>query len=197
MQVSAELEVELRKAQQRTGVFFRLGVNPVQRLWTGVGRVAVEDAIDGQAVYRGFGELTNLPALTQLVNGIADRLDFTLSGSSVSAKVLATAAGEGDEVKGAQVDVGLGFFDERWQFVGLIWLYRGEADLLTTSLDAAPGGNVTRAIKLSVGSAMTGRRRTRQSVYSDFDQQSRSPGDRFCERIRRYSEGVAKEWPRY
>jgi hypothetical protein len=184
----------LEAAEQRTGIFFRLDVEPVQHLWTGIGMVAADDAIAGDAVYRGFGELTNIPAVTQLVNGVADRIDFIISG--VSSAAMAAAAREADLVRGERVDLGLGFFDADWQFIGMVWLYQGEADVLTTVLDGS-SGSVARTLKLSVGSAMTGRRRARQSVYSDFDQQRRHPGDRFCERMRRYSQGVSLEWPRY
>jgi hypothetical protein len=195
--VSPELAAQLDRGQQRIGIFFRLEVEPVQRLWTGVGLVAIDDAIGGEVTYRGFGELSNVPALTQLVNGVADRIDFIVTGVGVSAAAITAAAGEGDDVRGSRVDIGLGFFDDDLQFVGLIWLYQGDADLLTTALSTSPGQGIARTIKLSVGSAMTGRRRSHQSVFSDFDQQGFSPGDRFCERIRRYSEGVAQEWPRY
>ena len=194
MIVSSALTQQLERAEQRLGIFFRLGITPVQRLWAGVGLVAISDADDGEVTYRGFGELMNVPAVTQLVNGVADRVDFIISG--VSRVALETAAIESDLVKGAAVDVGLGFFDERLAFVGLIWMYHGEADVLTTTLDAT-SGTTARSIKLSVGSAMTGRRRSRQSVFSDFDQQTASPGDRICERIRRYAQGIILEWPRY
>ncbi|WP_257164691.1 hypothetical protein [Bradyrhizobium sp. SRS-191] len=194
MIVSTALTQQLERAEQRLGIFFRLGITPVQRLWAGVGLVAISDADDGDVTYRGFGELMNVPAVTQLVNGVADRVDFIISG--VSRVAMETAAIESDLVKGATVDLGLGFFDQQLAFAGMIWLYQGEADVLTTSLDAS-SGSTTRSIKLSVGSAMTGRRRSRQTVFSDFDQQSSSPGDRICERIRRYSQGVNIEWPRY
>lgn len=194
MILSSALTQQLERAEQRLGIFFRLGITPVQRLWAGVGLVAIRDARDGDAIYRGFGELMNVPAVSQLVNGVADRAEFIISG--VSRVAMETAAIESDMVKGVTVDLGLGFFDDSLSLVGRIWLYQGENDVLTTSLDAT-SGTTARSIKLSVGSAMTGRRRSRQSVFSDFDQQTTSPGDRSCERIRRYSQGVNIEWPRY
>lgn len=193
MQLDPRLEAQL--VGGRIGIFFRLGLPEVQRLWLGVGRVAVSDAIDTDgAVYRGFGELTDVPAVSQLLNGVADRYDFALTGVRGHAAQL--AAIEADTVRGARVNLGLGFFDPDYQFSGLIWLFEGEADYASIALAPGQTGEIW-SIKLSVGSAMTGRRRKSQSVFSDPDQQRLHPGDRFCERAQRYSQGVAAEWPRY
>ena len=180
---------------RRIGIFFRLAVEPVQRLWLGTGMVRVSDVIDASgAIYRGFGEISNLPAVSQLLNGVADRYEFAVSG--VRGNAVAAAAIEADTVQGARVNLGLGFFDAAYQFIGLVWLFEGEGDFVKIGMGPSETGE-NWTIALSVGSAMTGRRRRGLSVYSDPDQQSKYPGDRFCERAQRYSQGVAAEWPRY
>lgn len=193
MQLDPAIKAQL--AGRRIGIFFRLAVTPVQRLWLGTGLVAVKDVIDTDgAVYRGFGELSNLPVVSQLLNGVADRYEFAVSG--VKAEATQMAALESDDVRGARVNLGLGFFDEDYQFAGLVFMFEGECDYLKVTLAPSETGE-SWGIALSVGSAMTGRRRKSQSTFSDPDQQLRHRGDRFCERAQRYSQGVAAEWPHF
>lgn len=180
---------------QRIGVFFRLATDPVIRLWLGVGPCAVgintEDP--SGAIYSGLGELINVPPVQQLINGVAERVEFSVSG--VSENVLRLASTEANDVKGAACALGVGVFDKNWQFLGSPkWLFNGTADYVSLSQQSGEGGAI-RTISLSVGSLFTGRRRRGYSYLTDQDQQARRPGDRFCERTVLYSREHEKRWP--
>jgi hypothetical protein len=181
----------------RIGVFFRLAIDPPFRLWLGIGDVAAGlDAEDGAGEsYQGFGQMLNVPQFTQLINGVAERVTFQLS--AIPERV-AQLAGEGsDEVKGVALNVGLGVFDAEWQLVASpFWLKRFTVDFLTLKRDQPADGEPVYAVELSARSAFSGRRRPGLTYFTDEEQQRRSPGDRFCEHVRRYAPDEDKAWPR-
>lgn len=192
----AEKDV-VRSSTQLIGVFFRLATDPVIRLWLGIGniRVGVNAQDASGAIYQGFGVLNNVPDVSQLINGVADRVDFTISG--VSAQAMQVAAADAVAVHNASCALGISFFDGGWQQLGPPkWLFRGIADVVTISQDNGDAG-VIRSISLSVGSLFTGRRRRALSYLTNRDQQSRSPGDRICERTTLYGMDTDKVWPRF
>lgn len=181
---------------QRVGIFFRMETDPIVRVWLGVGDIRpginAYDATD--QLYSGIGELINVPALTQLINGIADRITFHMSGVSETTMALAAS---GSNVKGAAVAMGVALFGAQWQQLGPPkWLFRGRADYVAVQQQSDQSGGITRVIELSVGSLFTGRRRRGLSYLTDNEQQARHPGDRFCERTVLYSE-VTKVWPTF
>lgn len=183
---------------QRIGVFFRMATTPLIRLWLGVGDCRVGDNAydDGGATYSGLGQLLGVPAVTQLINGTAERVSFQVSG--VSQELLAKASADSDLVRGVMVNLGIGIFGPDWQQLGVPkWLFRGSADFMTVSQASGDDGAITRTIELSVGSRMTGRRRAGLSYLTDQDQQARSSGDRFCERTVLYTNTINKVWPRF
>lgn len=181
---------------QRIGIFFRMATTPIVRVWLGVGDIRpginAFDATD--EIYSGLGELIDVPALQQLINGVADRISFHASG--VSDEILALTAA-GANVKDAAVTMGIALFGAQWQQLGPPrWLFRGRADYvsLQQQSNSGEGLGVTRVVELSVGSLFTGRRRRELSYLTNADQQARHPGDRFCERTALYSEAT-KSWP--
>lgn len=183
---------------QKIGIFFRLATAPVVRLWLGVGpcRAGVNALDTDGAIYRGFGELTDVPEVQQLINGVADRVQFQVSG--VSQETLRLASAEALDVQGAQVALGLGIFGASWQLLGSVkWIFRGRADVVTLNIDDSGEEGITRSVALSVGSLFTGRRRRGLSYLTDHDQQTRHSGDKFCERTALYSEESSKVWPRF
>lgn len=188
----------LATSNPRIGIFVRLDIDPPARFWLGVGdcRVGI-DATDGTgAIYNGLGEVLNLPAFQQLVNGTAERVEFNLAG--VSQRVLQLASTEADDVKGVALLIGIGVFGSDWQMLGNpTWIRRFTVDYLTVEYDQPPGGTPTRTISLSARTFFTGRRRPPLGYYTDYDQQRISPTDRFCERCSIYSQEVTKVWPRY
>lgn len=188
--------VQIAGGTVRPGVFLRIDSDPPIRLWSGVGRFAVAaDAIEIEGGdYDGFGEVIGLPALQQLINGLAERVEFALSG--IDAEILALAAGDAASVEGRAVHLGLTVLDSDWQAISpMAWLWEGEADLLTTRRQGA-GDEAERTVTLSVGSIFTGRRRPRPTFFIDSDQKAISPDDRFCERTG-LTVTFAKAWPRY
>jgi hypothetical protein len=192
---AAEIDA-LNSDTQRIGVFFRMATNPVSRLWLGVGDCKVDiNALDASAqIYSGCGQLRDVPAFQQLINGVAERLTFYVSGVSKDTLALASTAAPG--VKDTPIAIGIGFFDAAWQQLGVPkWLWSGHADFVTLNQQSDKSGNgITRVIELSVGSLFTGRRRRGLSYLTDKDQQTRHPGDRFCERTVVYSQ-FEKVWP--
>jgi hypothetical protein len=199
--MSAAFDAALASGTQRIGIFFRLGITMADgqpfRMWLGIGDceagIDAEDA--GGAIYKGMGEMLNVPAFQQLINGVAERVSFQLSG--VPARVVELASAEAADVKGVALHVGLGVFDEDWQLIDSpIWLKRFIVDYPSLRLQQQGTDEAIYSVALSCRSVFTGRRRPGLSFFTDEEQQRRSPGDRFCEHVRRYAQGESKAWPR-
>jgi hypothetical protein len=184
----------------RPAVLLRIATDPVIRLWLGAVRDlaiaadAVED-VDG-AIYQSMGLLVDVPQLNQLVNGQAARVEFQVSGVAVTGEVAALASGSASDIRGARVNVGFLAFDANWQIgTPVLWPWEGEADSLTVERQADASG-ATRVLRLSVGTALTGRRRPAINYFTDSDQKLRTADDDFFSEIRRYSAASTKVWPR-
>lgn len=180
----------------RYSIFFLLEAasGPV-RAWLGVGDYDLEaDDVDTEGgTYKGIGLVGDVPALRQLVGGLAERVEFTLNGADETTFNLADA--DAEEVRNAPVHVGVIFFDEDWQAAAPIaWLWDGVADTPSVDRDGS-GGRITRRVSLSVGSGFTDRTRPQLSFYTDADQKRRSPTDTFCARVARYSIDSTIKWP--
>lgn len=197
---SAELAA-LEGDVQNIGVFFRLETDPIVRIWLGIGPIEPGiNVLDSTgAVYQGAGELAPVPAMKQLINGAAQRVEFTASG--VAGEILAIASGgDSEQVKGKRCSVGFAVMDGQWQLLGPVkWVQTYTADFLGISQDITedPNNPVVRTVSLSVGSLTTARRRPSYSYFTNQDQQARFPGDRFCERTPLYATGFQKAWPRF
>src|SRR3990172_760179 len=78
---------------QRIGIFFRMATDPVCRFWLGIGDFnAAAHAYDAnEETYQGLGLLLDVPALQQLINGVAERLVLRVDGISEKTAVLASA----------------------------------------------------------------------------------------------------------
>lgn len=193
---------QLEAGAPRIGFFFRLDTDPVVAIWMGVGRVKPgTDSIDpvtGRSYY-GFGEILDVPSFRQLINGQAERISFTLSGVSEEIVRLATEE-DAPAIKGVDTALGFALMDDEWQpLAGIKWIRRYTADVLKAGQPPVDSKDdpIVRTITLSVGSLMTGRRRPGLSYFTDFDQQRRSPGDKFCERVTLYTQETTKAWPRF
>lgn len=170
--------------------------NPV-RCWTGVGPLAIPaDTVDEDGgTYLGLGRLVGLPALSQLINGVAERVEFVLSG--VDQEMLRLADQDAEGLRAASAFVGLAIFDENWAVMdSIFWLWNGEADTPKLSRQPGEGGSgAVRQISLSVGTAMTGRKRAGLSYFSGVDQRRRVPTDAFCDRANLYPPTSTIRWP--
>lgn len=181
----------------RWSLFFLLTLKDGSRVraWLGVGDypVAADDVDAEGGIYLGIGMVGDIPPLRQLVGGIAERVDFALSG--VDETTMALANEDASLVKDALVNVGIVFFDEDWQAVAPpSWLWDGTADVIEQEADGA-GEQIVRAVKLSVGSAFMDRTRVSLGYYTDADQQRRYPGDTFCARVAGYAIDSTIVWP--
>lgn len=175
-------------------VLMRCATAPV-RAWLGVGDypLPADDVDTAGGIYLGIGLVGEIPALRQLVGGVAERLEFTLNGADET--TFALADDQVEEVRKAAVHVGIVFFDEAWQPAGEIaWLWEGTADVPTVDREGQ-GLEAIRRVSLSVGSAFTDRSRPQLSFYTDRDQRSRSADDSFCSRVSAYGVDSTIHWP--
>ncbi|MES2034819.1 MAG: hypothetical protein V4466_11625 [Pseudomonadota bacterium] len=192
------LQLKLAGGTVSPAILFRCATDPLMRLWAGAGDLAIgADNIETEdaAVYTGMGELLSAPQVNALVNGLAERVEFSLSGAAVSGEVAAIASTEADDIR--DVAVNLGFFvfgPDGQQLTPTLWLWDGLSDSLKVSRQAS-GADVTRAIALSVGSLLTGRQRPELAYFSPYDQRRRSPDDAFCDHVPSYQQGTTKRWP--
>ncbi len=204
MDLTATEEAALERDLQRLGVFFRIETDPVVRLWAGIGYIAPGYASDpAGALYKGFGQLANVPALAQLINGQADRVTLTISGKLPIASMLGVSSAA---VKGKACGIGFALLGSEFELLGPVRFRPYRADALTAA--QTEQADVTnpwvRTIALSIGSQMTNRRRPAPSYFTDHDQKRLSalsnPGgnpDRFCERTTLLSQLAQKTWPRF
>lgn len=181
---------------ERWACFFRMDCkSSVVRAWTGVGDFYIgPDDVDLEGgVFLGVGLVGDMPALRQLVGGIAERIDFALNGADE--RTFRLADDQVEEVRGAAVHVGIIFFDENWQPVAPIaWLWEGTADVPAVDRDGS-NGQVVRRVTLSVGSAFTDRSRPQLTFMTPTDQRRRSPDDAFCDRVPGYGIDSSIQWP--
>jgi len=198
---TSEQAAILEKGAVRPSILFRMVLtdNAVVRLWAGFGDLTIDtDNIEDDAsnIYYGAGELVDLPVFEALLNGDADRVEFVLSGAAVTSEVVNLSDAESELVRRARVNVGLVMFDEDWQIaLPVKWIWEGLADSLSPASSGSSGERLN-TLRLSVGSALTGRRRPSPAYYTDLSQQARSSGDTFCERVNLYRQEQPKPWPR-
>lgn len=187
-------QTQLQGGTIRPAVFFRMALNDssVVRVWGGMGNFSLPaNTFDASAqIYSGIGQINDLPAMTQLLGGAAERVTFTMSGVDATMAMLADS--EAPLVRGAQIQVGLVLFGSDWQPLTITgssvirWCAEYEAD--------SPGGShdgLNWAITLSAGSALTGRRRSLISRYTPQDQKKRSATDTFCDKAPQLALGTS------
>lgn len=169
-------------ASYRRSTLFRLACDPVCRLWSGFGDLEITDDYDPSGeIYLGAAALLDVPALKQLINGVADRVDFGISG--VSAEALRLVLEDAPSVRDAPVLIGEQSFDANWQKVGAPnWLWQGIADVLLVDSSGADASR-QRTISLSTRSADTFRADPVPSYYTDQDQRRRSPTDAIFDHV--------------
>lgn len=182
----------------RYSLFFlmRLQTGEVVRAWLGVGDyVLPSDDVDTTGgVFKGIGMVGDFPALRQLVGGLAERVEFSLNGADNT--VFRLAAVEMDDVIGAEVYVGIIFFDQHWQAVDSVaWLWEGTASGPSMHRSSNEEGTITRTVTLSVGTPFTDRVRAVLGFMTPEDQRRRSPDDSFCDRVPAYNLGSTIQWP--
>lgn len=184
------------------GLVFRLGTNPPLRLWAGVNSsppigITAVDAVGGNT-YIGAGGLLNIPDLEILINGLADRVDFSLSG--LDAAITADLQDGAAPVLGAEVHVGFVPLDSNWQPTApIVSLWVGTADFWAETQEPQTDitKSQTRTLTLSTSTGDTSRARPRLTTFTDSAQKLRFPTDRFFERVSRYIQSYSVTWPRF
>lgn len=181
-------------AEVRESYLLRIASDPPARIWSGAGPLVIPaDIVEpAEAEYLGAGELLSAPDFQHLINGVAERLEFTVSG--VSDTTLRLALEDAASTKGAAVHLGRIDFDEEWQQLGPVeWEAVFRADSLTVD---SQGGNGTRkrTITLSVGSGDTGRSYAPQAFFTDADQRRRSITDAFFSHVARLTGGTSRRF---
>lgn len=168
------------------------------RAWLGVGDydLPADDVDTEGGTYLGIGLVGQIPALRQLVGGVAERVEFVLNG--VDPVTFGLADENADEVRNALVNVGIIFFDEDWQAADdIAWLWDGTADTVATDHSADASGRMARRVALSVGSAFTDRTRPKVGFYTPTDQKRLHPTDTACDRVPGMSPESTVIWPHF
>ena len=176
--------------------FVRIDTTPEPiRAWFGVGDFdhIVDDVETDGGTYKGVGEIGEMPSLQQLVNGVASRIDLSISG--VSQRIIDLINEDADSVRSCRVNIGLQFFSDLAPVGDTLWLWQGEADSLRTDSVSSPDFGRTRTATLSIGSATTGRRRPRFNNWTRVQQRARSILDAFCDRVSLYTRETTIKWP--
>ena len=184
-------KAQLSGSTVRPGVLLRIDATtgPL-RLWGGAGSLQIPpDAVESApAIYQGMGVITGLPAISQLANGLAERVEFKLSG--VSDTIRGLAADEANTVRGVSCMIGFLVFGGDWQpLAPVAWLWEGTSDVVKSTRK----GRV-RTISLSVGSMFNGRRRPAFNYWTDAQQRERSSDDAFCDHVALYTAGTTRRF---
>lgn len=183
---------------RRCAIFFRMDTAPAVRVWAGVGDLRIPaDNIetDSNAFYLGMGELVGLPVVQNLINGVEERVNFTLGGAAVTAQAARLADDEADQIRAVECNIGLRRFDANDQPTGrTIWVWNGIADTISISQPPAPMGQIERSITLSVAGLFTFRQRPKPAYWTNIDQRRRSSDDAFCDQVAGLSMDKTKVW---
>lgn len=160
---------------------FRLEAVPPAYLWSGVGDIDVPgDALVGPDTtrYMGMGSLTGIPALQNLVNFVADRADFVVSG--VDALALGYAHEDKDTIPGSLIRIGSLPLDNTGQIAGPVdWEWEGRADTISVDSQGGNNGSRIRSITVSAGTATVARSTAGISSFTDAGQRSVYPDDAY------------------
>lgn len=180
--------------QYRESYIFRIETDTPAMFWTGHGDLLVPAdglVLDAPEIALGGGGLIDLPDLEQLLNGVAQRLEITLSGVTPAALVYAQE--ESAQVPGAAVWIGRLEFDENWQAIGSVsWEWQGEGRSL--SVVRTEGSPPSRNVILRVASGDTTRSRAPVSYFTDADQRRKHPTDAFFSHVGRINAGTSRRW---
>lgn len=163
-------------------------------IWNGFGT-----RVFGGKTYWGAGDLGTIEGLEEARNPVSHQVTFTLSGVPDSpADILAKALEAADIVQGRLAVVSLQLFDGAWQAVGsAIPIYFGVMMPPRVTREAATElAGARRTLVLPTENLFFGRGRPAAGRYTDREQQTRYPGDLFCQYV---SQLVSQtiNWPDY
>lgn len=178
----------------RESIVVRIDCDPPALLWSGLGPLALpaDIVIPAPAIALGGGELVSVPDFDQLMNGTAQRLDFTVSG--VDQETVRLALEDAPSVKGARVDIGRADFDDAWQLIAVEWEAVFEARSLSVSRPVSQGGQITRSITLTIVAGDTTRARAPLAFFTDADQRRRSADDTIFSHVAGINGGTSRRF---
>lgn len=177
-------------AHYRESYIVRIDSDPPALFWTGLGplKLAADAVIPEPTVALGAGELLSIPDIEELINGTAQRIDFSLSG--VSEQTVRLALEDAPSVRNARVDMGRITFDTDWQQDGPVeWEYRFEARKLAVSRESG-----RRTLSLTIAAGDTTRSRVPMAFFTDADQRRRYPTDAIFSNVASISGGISRRW---
>ena len=170
-------------------------------MWWGVADIpAVVPSLDiAGTIYFGAGIIADTPdAIEILINGTAERADWTMSGLDPS--MTAAIAAGAPSVVGKRATFGICPMDERWQMLSdIIPIWEGTADFWAEQQPTQndPTKPKTRIITLATMTGDASRALPYLATWTDAIQRLISVTDRFCERVPRYYERQIIRWPRF
>lgn len=171
----------------RHSYVFEVDTETPVRLWTGYGALTI-----GATTYDGSGEMIGLPDIKGLINGVAERLDVSISG--VSDTALRLLDEERHTIPLSPARIGRVSFDDAWQVDGGIeWLWAGTADKINVSSQQSDNGR-QRVVTIGFASGNTRRSNPQIAFFTDADQRKRSPTDAFFSHIGQINAGVTRKF---
>jgi len=188
--------VEEMRGSHLLGIFLHVATVPPLHLYFGVEEITagIESVDEAGTIYQGAGKLIGVPTLEVLVNGTADRVEYTLSGLEPGSG--AKFAESIPPVRGADVYMGLTTLDRYYQpMSAIIPVWNGIASHTGESSPPVMGmesPNLT--LSLAVVSGETSRSRASRSIWSPTHQKAISPTDKFCDETARLARGVDPTW---
>jgi len=173
-------------ASHRFSYLIEVDCTPPAYVWTGHGRLEY-----ASKTYLGAGHILSVPDIKLLINGVAERLEFSFSG--VSEESLRLAVEDRETVYLAPARIGRVTFDTDWQVTGIDWQWHGVADGITVASRPTDNGR-ERKVTIKLASADTKRSNPQIAFFSDADQRKRSPDDVFFSHVAKINRGVSRRF---
>jgi hypothetical protein len=188
--------IEAMRGSHQLGIFLLIDTDPALHVWFGVSDIPANfDSIDPDGtVYLGGGRLIGVPSLEVLINGAADRVEFTITGidPQTGASMLASIP----PVRGKSVKMGLTTLDDYYQpMSAVIPIWDGMASHASeNSPPVTFNQSPTLSLSLAVVTGEATRSRPARSLWSAPHQKAISPTDKFCDETARLARGVQPPW---
>lgn len=192
MKYVPNLAIEELRGSHSLGIFLRIDTDPPLHVWFGIeDKPANFDSIEPSGtIYTGGGQFIGMPTLEVLVNGSADRVEFTISGidPETGASMLASIP----EVRGRSVHIGLTTLDKYYQpMTNVIPIWEGMASHPSENAAATQSNqNQTLTLSLAVVTGEATRSRPSRALWSSPHQKAISSTDKFCDETARLARGV-------
>ncbi len=191
--------IQAMKGSYQLGIFLHVETNPALHVWFGINDIpAGFDSLDQNGtVYLGAGRLIGVSTLEVLVGGLADSVEFTMSG--IDPDTAMRTLDSIPEVRGARCYIGITTLDEYYQpMSSIIPLWWGTASHMAERSETVTGkDNQTITLSLSVATGEYTRSRPARAEWTDAMQRQISADDGFCKQVSRLARGVAPIWPNF